>query len=146
MKKIIKLTEDNLSNIVKRVINENMANNDLYKGISEVLWNSNASNDEQIAVLKYILNQKEGKGWVTKEKANPLFTGDLSGLEKLVKRATRLGIDEQENEEENLPNYVKVYHMYKNGEVSKKDFYAYMGILEKHERQGLIDYIESQKN
>jgi hypothetical protein len=144
MKKIIRLTESDLGRIVKRVINENMANNDLYKGISEVLWNSNASNDEQIAVLKYILNQKEGKGWVTKEKANPLFTGDLSGLEKLVKRTNRLGIDEQEDE--NLPNYVKIYHMYKNGEVSKKDFYAYMGILEKHERQGLIGYIESQKN
>ena len=141
MKKIIKLNEDDLTRIVKRVINENMANNDLYKGISEVLWNSNASNDEQIAVLKYILNQKEGKGWVTKEKANPLFTGDLSGLEKLVKRTNRLGIDEEENEED-IPDYIQVYHMYKNGEVSKRDFYGYMGVLEKHERQDLIDYIK----
>lgn len=93
MKKNTRLTESDITRIVKRVIKENMANNDLYQGITEVLWNSNASNEEQIAVLKYILNQKEGKGWVTKEKANPLFNGDLTGLEKLVKRTNRLGID-----------------------------------------------------
>ena len=94
MKKIVRLTESDLTRIIKRVINENMSNNDLYKEITEILWNSNASNEEQISVLKYILNQKEGKGWVTKDKTNPLFTGDLSGLGKLVKRTYRIGMDE----------------------------------------------------
>ena len=137
MKKIIKLTESDLSRIVKRVIKEDIQNNELYKRISDVLWNSNASNEEQIAVLKHILNQKEGRGFVTKEKVNP----DLSGLEKLVQRVMRKGIDEEENEED-IPDYIQVYHMYKNGEVSKRDFYGYMGVLEKHERQDLIDYIK----
>lgn len=59
-----------------------------------------------------------------------------------VRRIVRKVITEDEDMQ---PDYIKVYHMYKDGEVSKKDFYSYMGILEKHERQGLIDYIESQK-
>lgn len=62
-----------------------------------------------------------------------------SELTNLVKRI----VNEME---EKTPDYIKVYHMYKNGEVSKKDFYGYMGVLEKHERQDLIDYIESQKH
>jgi hypothetical protein len=48
-------------------------------------------------------------------------------------------------EDDTTPEYIEVYHMYKNGEVSKRDFYDYMGILEKHERQDLVDYIQSQK-
>ena len=63
-----------------------------------------------------------------------------SELTNLVKRIVN------EMEENKTPDYIKVYHMYKNGEVSKKDFYGYMGVLEKHERQDLIDYIESQKH
>jgi len=63
-----------------------------------------------------------------------------SELTNLVKRIVN------EMEEDTTPDYIKVYHMYKNGEVSKKDFYGYMGVLEKHERQDLIDYIESQKH
>lgn len=61
-----------------------------------------------------------------------------SELTNLVKRI----VNEME---EGTPDYINVYHMYKNGEISKKDFYGYMGILEKHERQDLIDYIQSQK-
>ena len=61
-----------------------------------------------------------------------------SGLDRIVRRVIN-------EDEDNQPDYVKVYHMYKNGEVTKKEFYSYMGILEDHERQGLIDYIESQK-
>ena len=62
-----------------------------------------------------------------------------SELTNLVKRI----VNEME---EGTPDYINVYHMYKNGEISKKDFYGYMGVLEKHERQSLIDYIESQKH
>lgn len=58
-------------------------------------------------------------------------------MERIIKRIIKEEVDQ--------PDYIKVYHMYKDGEVSKKDFYSYMGILEKHERQALIDYIESQK-
>ena len=61
-----------------------------------------------------------------------------SDLTNLVKRI----VNEMEEE---TPGYIKIYHMYKNGEISKKDFYGYMSVLEKHERQDLIDYIKSQK-
>ena len=49
-----------------------------------------------------------------------------------VRRIVRKVITEDEDMQ---PDYIKVYHMYKDGEVSKKDFYSYMGVLEKHERQ-----------
>lgn len=140
MKKIIGLTESDLTNIVKRVINENIEDNDLYGGINKILFNSNASREEQIQVLKYILKQKEGDGLVTKEKMNP----DLSGLEQLVHRVIKQRMDEEDNKED-LPDYIKVYHMYKDGEVNKKTFYSYMGVLEKHERQSLIDYIKNKE-
>lgn len=138
-----KLHERDLLNIVKRVIKEDIEDNNLYQGINKVLWDSNATKEEQIEVLKRILKEKEGMGFVTKEKINP----DLSGLQKLVHRVIRQGIDEEEMDDESNkePDYIEVYHMYKNGEVSKKDFYAYMGMLEKHERQGLIDYINREK-
>lgn len=63
-----------------------------------------------------------------------------SELTNLVKRLVN------EMEENMEPDYIEVYHKYKNGEISKKDFYGYMGILEKHERQELIDYINGQKH
>ena len=63
-----------------------------------------------------------------------------SELTNLVKRLVN------EMEENMKPDYIEVYHKYKNGEISKKDFYGYMGILEKHERQELIDYINGQKH
>lgn len=81
MKKIIKLTEKNISNIVKKVINENIQDNNLYREINDVLSNSNASQEEQIQILKYILKQKED----TEYRFNP----DLTGLENLVKRVIK---------------------------------------------------------
>ena len=60
-----------------------------------------------------------------------------SELTNLVKRL----VNEMEEE---TPEYIEAYHMYKNGEISKRDFYDYMGILEKHERQDLVAYIQSQ--
>lgn len=94
MKKVVRISESDLTRIIKQAIKENISNNNLYQEITEILWNSNASNEEQISVLKYILNQKEGKGWVTKEKINssdPWDNPDFSGLKKLVQRTNKLG-------------------------------------------------------
>lgn len=82
MKKITRLTEKNISNIVKKVINENIQDNNLYQEINDVLSNSNESQEEQIQILKYILKQKEEE---TKSRFNP----DLTGLENLVKRVIK---------------------------------------------------------
>lgn len=68
MKKKIRLTETELTNIVRRIVNENMMENELYQNINDVLNNSIASENEKIQVLRHILNQKEGVGFVTKNK------------------------------------------------------------------------------
>ena len=68
MKNTIRLTESELTNLVKKIVNENMMENDLYQNINDVLDNSIASENEKIQVLRHILNQKEGIGFVTKNK------------------------------------------------------------------------------
>ena len=68
MKKTIRLTESDLARIVRRVIQEDIQNNDLYLSIKDVMRNTNSSEDEKIQVLKYILRELEGDGWVTKDK------------------------------------------------------------------------------
>ena len=68
MKKTIRLTETELTDLVKRIVNEDMMENDLYQNINDVLDNSIASENEKIQVLRHILNQKEGVGFVTKNK------------------------------------------------------------------------------
>jgi len=73
MKKITKLTEADLSRIVKRVIKEDIQNNDLYLSIKDAMRNTNSGNDEKIQVLKYILRELEGDGWVTKDKVRKLW-------------------------------------------------------------------------
>lgn len=73
MKNIIKLTEKDLSRIVKRVINEDISENELYLNINNTLNNSNSSEEEKIQVLKHILDQKEGKGWITKDRVRKLW-------------------------------------------------------------------------
>jgi hypothetical protein len=85
MRKTIKLNETDLTRIVKRVIKEDIQNNDMYLNITNILRNTNSSKEEKIQVLEYILREMKGEGFVTKEKINP----DLSGMEKLVHRVMR---------------------------------------------------------
>jgi hypothetical protein len=73
MKKITKLTEADLSRIVKRVIKEDIQNNDLYLTIKDAMGNTNSGQEEKIQVLKYILRELEGDGWVTKDKVRKLW-------------------------------------------------------------------------
>lgn len=73
MKKIIKLTESDITRIVKQVVNENIKNNDLYLSINDALMNTNSSEEEKIQVLRYILRQIEGDGWVSKDKVRRLW-------------------------------------------------------------------------
>jgi len=73
MKKVIRLTERDLTRIVKRVINEDIQNNDLYLTINDALKNTNSSDEEKIHVLKYILKQMEGDGIITKGKVRKFW-------------------------------------------------------------------------
>jgi hypothetical protein len=55
----VKITERDLSRIVKKVIKENMNDNDLYSGIMDVIRNSNASREETLSVLKNMVDEME---------------------------------------------------------------------------------------
>lgn len=68
MKNIIKLNEQDLEKLVQKILKEDIQNNKLYNDLNTVIRNSNSSRGEIIDVLKYILNEKEGRGFVTKEK------------------------------------------------------------------------------
>jgi hypothetical protein len=59
MKKVIKLTENDLSKIVKRVVNESLYENELHMKIMSVIKDSNASRTEVLDVLKGIANEME---------------------------------------------------------------------------------------
>ena len=59
MKKVIKLTENDLSKIVKRVVNESLYENELYMEIMSIIKNSNASRTEVLDVLKGIADEME---------------------------------------------------------------------------------------
>jgi hypothetical protein len=48
-------------------------------------------------------------------------------------------------EGEDFADHIKVYNMYKNGEVDKKTFYSFMGILDRKDKEELLASIRSQE-
>ena len=59
MKKTIILTESELTNFIKKIINEDLSENTLYSDIKSVIRNSNSSKQETIEVLKSIIDEME---------------------------------------------------------------------------------------
>lgn len=59
MKKTIILTESELTNIIKKIINEDLSENTLYSDIKSVIRDSNSSKQETIEVLKSIIDEME---------------------------------------------------------------------------------------
>jgi hypothetical protein len=59
MKKTIRLTETELTNLVKRIVNEDISENTLYSDIMGMIHNSNSSHRETIDVLKSIIDEME---------------------------------------------------------------------------------------
>jgi hypothetical protein len=57
MKKVIKLTESELTNLVKRIVSEGMEDNTLYSDIMDVIRNSNASHEETVSILRSIADE-----------------------------------------------------------------------------------------
>jgi len=51
----------------------------------------------------------------------------------------------QSIQDDSLSDHIKIYHMYKNGELDKRTFYSFVGILNRQEKERLMDYINSQK-
>ena len=52
---------------------DSLYNNKLYRDIMDVINDSNASREETVEILKAIIDEKEGSGWVTKDKVRKLF-------------------------------------------------------------------------
>lgn len=59
MKKTMRLTETELTNLVKRIVNEDIMENSLYNDIMDLIRNSNSSHNETIGVLNSIIDEME---------------------------------------------------------------------------------------
>jgi len=57
MKKVIRLTERDLTRLVKRIVSEDMEKNTLYSDIMGVIRNSNSSHEETISILRNIADE-----------------------------------------------------------------------------------------
>jgi hypothetical protein len=57
MKKIIRLTERDLTRLVKRIVSEDMEKNTLYSDIMDVIRNSNSSHEETVSILRNIADE-----------------------------------------------------------------------------------------
>jgi hypothetical protein len=96
MKNIIKLNKQDLDKSAQKIIKEDIQNNKLYNDLKSVIRDSISSKEEIIDVLKYILDEKEGHGWVTKEKA--LKNLGESDIKKMLRESLN-GLFEDNKEE-----------------------------------------------
>jgi hypothetical protein len=75
MKKVIRLTESDLENIVKRTINE-MEENTLYKDIKKLIRDSISGREEVISILRGIADEMESGGRMS-DNIRKRFRGDM---------------------------------------------------------------------
>jgi len=59
MRKITRLSESDITRIVKRVINEDMSENTLRSDIMDLIHNSNSSHEETLSILRSIADEME---------------------------------------------------------------------------------------
>ena len=54
---IMRLTERDLTRLIKRIISEDMFENSLYSDIMDVIKNSNSSHEETVSILRNIADE-----------------------------------------------------------------------------------------
>ena len=57
MRRTVRLTERDLTRLIKRIVNEGMFENSLYSDIMDVIKNSNSSHEETVSVLRNIVDE-----------------------------------------------------------------------------------------
>jgi hypothetical protein len=57
MRRTVRLTERDLTRLIKRIVNEGMFENSLYSDIMSVIRNSNSSHEETVTILKNIVDE-----------------------------------------------------------------------------------------
>jgi hypothetical protein len=67
MKKTIRLTEVELTNLINRIVSEQEFENTLYNDIMGLIRNSNSSHRETIDVLKLIVDEMESSKRVRRD-------------------------------------------------------------------------------
>ena len=75
MKKITRLSESDITRIVKRVINEDMSENTLHSDIMDLIHNSNSSHEETLSILRSIEDEIESSRRVRRD-VEKRFRGD----------------------------------------------------------------------
>ena len=76
MKKVIRLTERDLTRLVKRIVSEDMEKNTLYSDIMDVIRNSNSSHEETVSILRIIADEMSSSRKVRRG-AESLFRDDM---------------------------------------------------------------------
>ena len=64
-----------------------------------------------------------------------------SDLARIVRRVMNEGMEE----EDPLEGHISVYNEYKDGKISKDLFYRFIGVLDRRDKERLLDYIRSEK-
>jgi hypothetical protein len=64
-----------------------------------------------------------------------------SDLNRIVRRVINEGMEE----EDPLEGHISVYNEYKDGKISKDLFYRFIGVLDRRDKERLLDYIRSEK-
>jgi hypothetical protein len=65
-----------------------------------------------------------------------------SDLARIVKRVMNEGMEE----EDPLEGHISVYNEYKDGKISKDLFYRFIGVLDRRDKERLLDHIRSEEN
>jgi len=87
----MRLTESELTNLIKRIVNEDVMENSLYNDIMDLIRNSNSSHGETIGVLNSIIDEMESSRRVRRG-AEKRFRHNMNEEEEIEPK--RLSFDE----------------------------------------------------